>query len=127
MKNKSIIESFDHAIDGFNHLLQTERNMRIHIAMTVLVILFSVLLGLTSVEKVILIFLCCAVIAAELINTAIENAVDLSSSVFNMYAKRAKDYAAGAVFIISLSAAVCGLIIFIPYGIKFITFLIERI
>lgn len=127
MKNKSFLQSFRHASDGFFHLIKTERNMRVHAVMTVLVILCSVIFNLTAVERVIVIFLCGSVISAELINTAIENAVDLSCSVFNMYAKRAKDLASAAVMVSSVFAAVCGLIIFVPYGIRLLMFLIERI
>ena len=94
--------------------------MRIHIAMTVLVILCSVIFGLTALEKAVVISLCAIVISAELINTAIENAVNLSTAVFNMYARRAKDASAGAVLVISIGAAVGGLIIFIPYGLDFL-------
>ena len=127
MKNKSFLQSLRHASDGFFHLLKTERNMRVHAVMTVLVILCSVIFNLTAIEKVIVIFLCGSVISAELINTAIENSVDLSCSVFNMYAKRAKDLASAAVLVTSIFAAVCGLIIFVPYGIRLLMFLIERI
>ncbi len=99
--------------------------MRVHLVMTILVVLCAVLFGLTSAEKAIVISLCALVICAELINTAIENAVDVSTGVFNMYAKRAKDCAAGAVFVISIGAAVAGLIIFVPYGIDLIKHISE--
>lgn len=120
MKNKTLRESFRHAFDGIRMIIRTERNMKIHLVMTILVILCAVLFGLTPAEKAIVISLCAIVICAELINTAIENAVDISTAVFNMYAKRAKDAAAGAVLVISIGAAVAGLIIFVPYGIDFI-------
>ena len=120
MKNKTFRESFRHALDGIKMIVKTERNMKIHLVMTILVILCSVLFGLTASEKAIVISLCALVICAELVNTAIENAVDMSTAVFNMYAKRAKDASAGAVLVISIGAAVAGLIIFIPYGIDLI-------
>ena len=123
MKNHSFSESFRHAFDGVKMLLFEERNMRIHIAMTVLVICCAVLFNLTCAEKAIVIGLCAIVIGAELMNTAIENAVNLSTAVFNMYAKRAKDAAAGAVLVLSIGAAICGLIIFIPYGIDLLMYL----
>lgn len=116
MKNHSFSESVRHALDGIKTLIAEERNMRIHIAMTVLVICCAVLFKLTAAEKAVVTGLCFLVIGAELINTAIENAVNLSTAVFNMYAKKAKDAAAGAVLIVSIGAAICGLIIFIPYG-----------
>lgn len=120
MKNKNLRESFRHASDGIRMIIKTERNMKIHLVMTVLVILCAVLFKLTPAEKAIVISLCAIVICAELINTAIENTVDISTAVFNMYAKRAKDAAAGAVLVISIGAAIAGLVIFVPYGIDFV-------
>lgn len=120
MKNNSLKESFRHAFDGIKLLLIEEKNIRIHVVMTILVIAFSILLELTMTEKAIVISLCAVVIAAELINTAIENAVNLSAATFNMYAKRAKDMAAAAVLTVSIGSAIAGLIIFIPHGIEFI-------
>ena len=125
MKNKTFRESFRHALDGIKMIVKTERNMKIHLVMTILVILCSVLFGLTASEKAIVISLCALVICAELVNTAIENAVDMGTAVFNMYAKRAKDAAAGAVLVISFGALIAGLIIFIPYGINFIIDVIQ--
>lgn len=55
------------------------------------------------------------VITFEIINSAIENVVDLASNYhFSMLAKNAKDMAAGAVLVVSLFAVLVGLIIFIP-------------
>ena len=126
MKNTTFRESFRHALDGIKMILKTERNMRVHLVMTILVITCAVLFGLTNAEKAIVISLCALVICAELINTAIENAVDMNTAVFNMYAKRAKDAAAGAVLIISIGAAIAGLIVFVPYGIDFLKYLTEH-
>ena len=125
MKNKTFRESLRHAIDGIKLLIREEKNMRVHLVMTILVIVCAVLFGLTTAEKAIVISLCGLVICAELINTAIENAVDMSTAVFNMYAKRAKDCAAGAVLVISIGAAIAGLIIFVPYGIDLLKHIAE--
>ena len=91
MKNHTLRESFRHAFDGIRMIVKTERNMKIHLVMTILVVLCAVLFGLTAIEKAIVISLCALVICAEFINTAIENTVDIGTAVFNMYAKRAKD------------------------------------
>lgn len=125
MKNSTFRESFRHALDGIKMIIKTERNMKVHLVMTILVILCAVLFGLTIAEKAIVISLCAIVICAELINTAIENVVDMETAVFNMYAKRAKDASAGAVLIISIGAAVAGLVIFVPYGIDFLKDMIQ--
>lgn len=117
-KNTSLKESFRHAFEGFMFALKTERNMKVHFCVTIAVVFCAVVFGLTAAEKAVVIALCAIVMGAELINTAIENVVDLASPSFNMYAKRAKDVSAAAVFTVSIIAAVCGLIIFVPYGLK---------
>lgn len=115
--NHSLAESFRHAFDGLVYAVKGERNMKIHCAATVIVIIFAFALGLSGIEKAILLTLCGLVLAAEMFNTAIENAVNIAAPTFNMYAKFAKDTAAGAVLVLSITAAVVGIIIFLPYGI----------
>lgn len=51
------------------------------------------------------------VIAAEIVNTAIENAVNLASEEFNRYAEISKDAAAGAVLICAIFAVITGIVI----------------
>ncbi len=123
MKNKSLSESFAHAFHGVFALISEERNLRIHISAAVAAIALSVILGLTPAEKGVIVTLCFGVISAEFINSAIENAVDLSTAVFNMYAKRAKDFAAGAVLMLSIGACLCALFIFLPYILNLLTML----
>lgn len=123
MKNHSFYDSFRHAFDGIKTLLKEERNMRIHLGMTILVIMCSVIFSLSTLKKAFVILLCALVICAELINTAIENVIDMNTAVFNMYAKRAKDLAAAAVLVLSIASAIIGLIIFVPYGIDFLKYI----
>ncbi len=115
-KNKSLKESFRHAFEGLQCGLKSERNMKVHVAATVLVVASSVILGLTLWEKAVVYLLCGAVITAELFNTAIENVVDICCPEFDMRAKRAKDTAAAAVLVISITAAAVGIIVFFPYA-----------
>lgn len=110
----NLIHSFAHAFDGIIHGLKAERNMVIHFAATAIVITFALVLGCSTIEWCILIILFALVIGSELLNTAIENAVDLASAGYHPLAKLAKDTAAGAVLICALSSAVIGFIIFGP-------------
>ena len=115
-KNKSIGASFRHAFDGLAGAVRNERNMKIHVVMTVLVAVCSVIFGLTTAEKA-AVFICCGVVmCAELFNTAIEIVVDICSPEYSEAAKKAKDTAAAAVLIISIVSAAVGLIVFVPYA-----------
>ncbi|MDY3793169.1 MAG: diacylglycerol kinase family protein [Oscillospiraceae bacterium] len=109
---KAFFKAFTYAFSGIVHGIMTERNIRFHLCAAVTVLAFMGFYELTAAEKCV-IFLCIdGVISAELINTAVENAVDLFSHEKSPAAKAAKDCAAGAVLVMSVCAAVCGIMIF---------------
>ena len=110
---KKFIKSFKYAFEGIFTGIKKERNMKIHISIMILVIIFGILLKINKVEWIICITLFGLVISMELINTAIENTVDLTKEK-NEQAKIAKDVAAGAVLISAIAAAIIGLMIFVP-------------
>ena len=110
----SLLRSFAHAFDGIINSLKVERNMVVHFGVMVLVIVLAFLLRCSPLEWAVLLILFALVIGAELINTAIESAVDLSVDSPHPLARTAKDAAAGAVLVCALSAAIVGLIILGP-------------
>lgn len=119
---KKLFMSFVYAFEGIFRTIKNERNLRIHL--TCLCYMFGIL-GLTDwfvlskAEWAILVLASGAVIAGEIVNTAIENAVNLASEEHTEYGKIAKDAAAGAVLVSAISAVVVGLIIlFQPQAFK---------
>jgi diacylglycerol kinase (ATP) len=108
----SIIESFNFAIEGLIHVLRTHRNMRIHFAVAVLVIVLAVVVGVSRIELIALLISIAFVLIAEMINTAIEGAIDAATTSFDPMAKLAKDIAAGAVLIAALNAVAVGYLVF---------------
>ena len=111
---KKIINSFKYAIQGFIQAFKSEKNMKIHIIIAILVIILAMIFKISIIEWIICIILISVVIAAELFNTAIETTVDLAMPDKNEKAKIAKDVSASAVLILSISAAIIGIIIFMP-------------
>lgn len=111
---KKILKSFKYAFEGIKTGIKEEQNIKIHITIMVLVIIFGILFKISKAEWIICIILFSLVISMELINTAIENTVDLITKEKNEQAKIAKDVAAGAVLISAIASAIIGLIIFIP-------------
>lgn len=111
---KELVLSFKYAITGIIETIKLERNMRIHIFIMLLVIVFGIILKISVLEWIICIILFALVLAGELFNTAIENAVDIIMPERHDKAKIAKDAAAGAVLILAIASAVVGLIIFVP-------------
>lgn len=88
--------------------------MKIHLFFTILVVLLGFFLEVSIVEWLFLLLLIGGVVSLELINSSIENLVDLVTEEYHPLAKKAKDMAAAAVFIYSIVSIIIGLIIFIP-------------
>ena len=107
-----MIESFNYAIEGMIHVLRTQRNMRIHFAVAVAVIVGAVAVGVSKIELIALLLSIAFVLVAEMINTAIEGAIDAATTSFDPMAKLAKDIAAGAVLIASVNAVAVGYLVF---------------
>ena len=119
-KTKKLINSFKYAFTGIITSFKTERNMKIHVFIMLLVIIVGIALKVSSLEWMILVILFALVISAELFNTAIETVVDMITKEKNEKAKIAKDVAAGAVLILAIGSIIVGLIIFIPKILEFI-------
>lgn len=108
------IKSFGYAGRGIKIVFGSEPNMKIHIFVAMLVILCGFVFKINITEWI-LCFLCIGLVfSAEMINTAIENVVDLASPEHHELAGKAKDIAAGAVLICAIISVVIGLLIFVP-------------
>lgn len=115
-KNRNFFSSILHALAGIIHTANQESNFKYELMMALFVTFVGLLFQIRSWEWIALILCIGLVLASELINTAIENTVDLFAG--NQYydlAKQAKDAAAGAVLVISIMASIIGLLIFVPY------------
>lgn len=102
------------ACEGILYAIRTEKNMRVHLISTLLVVAAAIWLQTTMVENLVLLAWVTLVLSLELMNTAIERTVDLVTKDVHPLAKQAKDVAAGAVLVASIGAAVTALIIFGP-------------
>lgn len=117
----SLVESFGFAMNGIKLAVKYNRNIKIHFVIAILVIILSFLLGLSLSEKAIIIMIILLVLSAEMINTAIEEVVDLVTKDYREEAKYAKDVSAGMVFLVAVGSITVGLLIFIPYIIRLIS------
>jgi len=108
----SLFESFNHAAEGVVHALRTQRNLWIHFTVAAAVLVAAIGFGVSKLELIVLLLAITFVLVAELVNTAIEAAVDVASTSFDPMAKLAKDMAAGAVLIAALNAVAVGYLVF---------------
>ncbi len=114
MKSAPPLSAFRCALEGIADGLATQRHLRIHAVVAVLIALFGILLRLPSVDLLLLLIAVALVVVAELTNTALELAVDLASPTFDPIARRAKNMAAGAVLAAALTSAVIGIVTLAP-------------
>ena len=111
-RRNSILESFNYAVEGIIHVLRTHRNMRLHFAAAVVVLVLALVLGVDRIELVALLLSIAFVLIAEMVNSAIEAAIDVATTSFDPLAKLAKDIAAGAVLIATVNAIAIGYLVF---------------
>jgi diacylglycerol kinase (ATP) len=111
-RTPAILQSLNWAFEGVIHVLRTQRNMRIHFALATAVLILAFSYGVTKLELMALLVAISFVLIAEMVNTAIEATIDLSTTSFDPLAKIAKDIAAGAVLIAAVNAIVVGYLVF---------------
>jgi diacylglycerol kinase (ATP) len=110
----SLVASFNNAFEGVIHVVRTQRNMRLHFLAAPLVLVLGIVLGASRFEILALILSVSFVLIAEMINTALEKAIDLATSSFDPVARAAKDIAAGAVLVAAVTAVFVGYLVFGP-------------
>ncbi|AGA70396.1 diacylglycerol kinase [Desulfitobacterium dichloroeliminans LMG P-21439] len=106
--------SFRNAFRGIFYNVKTQKHFRIHLFVTIVVLLTAYWLGLERWEWAILFLTISSVLTAEAINTAVEITVDLAEPNVHPLAGLAKDVAAGAVLIAVIMAVGVGILLFGP-------------
>ena len=108
------IKSFKYAFNGLKFFFINEHNGRIHLCAAIIVVALSFYLQLSGLEWSAILSVISAVIAAEIINSAIEKLADVVSPEYHPKIKIVKDLAAAAVLLTAFLAITIGLIIFLP-------------
>ena len=114
MKPKSWIQSANLAIEGIIYSVKTQRHMRYHLFAAIAALIVSLVLNVSRIEFILLSLVIVLVLVTETINTAIEIAIDMISESYHPLAKRAKDVAAGSVFLASVGALTLAYFILYP-------------
>lgn len=107
------MDSFNYAIEGIIYAVRTQRNMRIHLVATLVVLSLCFFYDLSRLELLILTITITMVLVGEMINTAIEFAIDATTNYYHPLAKLAKNVSAGAVLITAINALFVGYIVFL--------------
>ena len=107
--------AFRCAARGVAYAFATQRNLKIQLAVAVLAVGAGIVLGISRADWLAIVLAIMVVGVAEVVNTAVESAVDLASPLWRDLARAAKDAGAGAVLVASVGSVVVGLIVFFPY------------
>ncbi len=103
---------FQYALKGIRSAMKSEFNFRLHLFSAAVTIILGFVLKVSTAEWCVLILAIGFVLVTELMNTAIEQLVNLVQPDFHPIAGKVKDIAAGAVFVAAICALICGLFIF---------------
>lgn len=112
---KKHLASYPYAFRGIWIALRHERNMIFHLVAAAFVLALNASLHVSKTEWLITLMLIGVAWAAEIVNTAIEKLADFVSPGRHPLIGQVKDLAAGAVLVICLVAATCGIMIYLPY------------
>ena len=111
-KNKDVEQALKNATNGIMLAAKGEKSIHREFGITVVVLILAAIFKISKIELILVIFAIALVIVTEMINTAIELCIDIYTDKFNMYAKKAKDIAAGAVVISIVFAGFIGTFVF---------------
>ena len=112
---KKFIKSVGYAVNGIVAALKDQRNLAIQSVIAIAVIAAGFYFGITSIEWCIILILIGTVLSLELMNSALEELVNLVTKEKHPLAGKVKDIAAGAVLVFSVIAGIVGIIIFAKY------------
>ena len=125
---QKFLKGFDYAYEGLVFAINHEKNMKFHLLACAIVFVASLFFNISRIEMMFLIFAISSVIALELVNTALENAVDIAADGrWLSLAKSAKDVSAAATFVAALNALFVGYMIFFDKFLNFYDSVILRI
>ena len=112
---RDFLRSFVYALQGLWSGIRDQRNLKVQLVLGVVVVGAGFYLSITVMDWCIILICMSLVIGLELVNTALENLVDLVTLERNPLAGKIKDIAAGAVLIVSVISLIIGLIVFRKY------------
>ena len=84
---RTLLESFNFAVEGIIHVLRTQRNMRIHFLAGVAVLVAGIAIGVSKLELIGLLLAIAFVFITEMLNSALEQAIDVATTSFDPLAK----------------------------------------
>ena len=116
---KQFSKSLSFAVRGLKYVIRNEKNFQNELAIGIMAVVAMIYFHVTRAEMIVLAIIIMAVLIMELINTILERVVDILKPRVHPYARLIKDLMAASVLLTSILAVIVGLIIFIPYVMKY--------
>lgn len=123
---KKRIKSFSYAFAGLKVLFKEEHNSWIHAVAAVCAITAGFLLDISAIEWIAIIIVIGMVISAEIVNSSLERTADFIKAERDDRKRDIKDLGAAAVLVCAISAAIVGLIIFLPKIVSLFTMILTK-
>ena len=111
---KKRVKSFSYAFAGLKVLFKEEHNSWIHTVAVICAIIAGIVLRISVMEWIAVIIVIGMVITAEIINTSLERTADFIKAERDDRKRDIKDLGAAAVLVCAITAAIIGIIIFLP-------------
>lgn len=118
--NQHFLKRLRTAFLGLTAAFKEEQNFKIQFIIGIVVVFFMVILGLSAIEKSILMLMILVVLSLELTNSQIEKFLDLIEPDHHPRVRIIKDFSAGAVLLSAIGSIIIGLLIFLPHMIRII-------
>lgn len=115
MKRNTLVDSFNCAVEGLLYVFKTQRNMKIHLLMGIVVIICCIIFKVSIPDFLFICFAISFVLVCEMINTGLELMTDMLSETYHPLVRIIKDIAAGAVLIASVNAVITGYLLLSKY------------
>ena len=116
--NQTFLKRLRTAFLGLTAAFKEEQNFKIQLIIGVIVVFFMIVLGLSAIEKSILMLMILVVLSLELTNSQIEKFLDLIEPNHHPKVRIIKDFSAGAVLLSVIGSIIIGLLIFLPHVIN---------
>ncbi|EGC83163.1 diacylglycerol kinase [Anaerococcus hydrogenalis] len=125
---EKFVKGFDYAFEGLVFAINNEKNMKFHVLTSILVLFISLFLNVSRVEMMFLVFSIAFVISCELLNTSLEQAVNLAGEgKKSKEAKASKDLSAAATFVSALNTIFVAYLVFFDKVANFSSSVVLRI
>ncbi len=111
---KRFYYSIKYSFNGLFYAYKNEKSLGIHGILSIITIILGFVLNISHTQWAVILISLAAILAFELVNTAMEAVVDMVTLEYNELARIAKDCCSGATFVMSLIGFIIAVVTFAP-------------